>query len=294
MSEAHGKELNVLKSYRLNGFKEKAGATHVDMSANIRRAAFTLAEVLITLGIIGVVAAMTIPTLIADYQEKVYISRVKKVYSLLSQAYKFAELEYGNPTTWNLEKWEQKEDATSDNMYTDIASAGSADFLGQRFAEFLKVNKMCLAADKDCMEEIDYKLLRGVSDKEHFRGGRFNTMILSDGTIIYNYIANVNCGNPNDYGVRTCASFYADVNGTQGPNRRGVDFFEFRLTDRGIIPNGLHGFVPDIGSFDETCSDKDTMTGHGCAAWIIQFNNMDYLHCSGLSWDGAHSCKDAE
>ena len=37
---------------------------------NIRRAAFTLAEVLITLGIIGVVAAMTIPTLITSYKEK--------------------------------------------------------------------------------------------------------------------------------------------------------------------------------------------------------------------------------
>ena len=56
VSEAHGKELNVLTSYRLNDFKKKI--------------AFTLAEVLITLAIIGVVAAMTIPTLIADYQKK--------------------------------------------------------------------------------------------------------------------------------------------------------------------------------------------------------------------------------
>ena len=47
VSKAHSKELNVLMSYRLNDFKKKAGATHVDMSANIRRAAFTLAEVLI-------------------------------------------------------------------------------------------------------------------------------------------------------------------------------------------------------------------------------------------------------
>ncbi len=52
VSGAHSKELNVLTSYRLNGFKKKAGATHVDMSGNIRCAAFTLAEVLITLAII--------------------------------------------------------------------------------------------------------------------------------------------------------------------------------------------------------------------------------------------------
>ena len=38
VSKAHSKELNVLTSYRLNDFKKKAGATHVDMSDNIRRA----------------------------------------------------------------------------------------------------------------------------------------------------------------------------------------------------------------------------------------------------------------
>lgn len=45
-------------------------ATHVGNSDNKRKVAFTLAEVLITLGIIGVVAALTIPTLINNYQEK--------------------------------------------------------------------------------------------------------------------------------------------------------------------------------------------------------------------------------
>ena len=49
--------------------------------------AFTLAEVLITLGIIGVVAAMTMPVLIQNHQEKVTVTRLKKAYSILSQAY---------------------------------------------------------------------------------------------------------------------------------------------------------------------------------------------------------------
>ena len=48
------------------GFTLAEGATHVDICNNTRRTAFTLAEVLITLAIIGVVAAMTIPTLIAN------------------------------------------------------------------------------------------------------------------------------------------------------------------------------------------------------------------------------------
>ena len=46
---------------------------------------FTLAEVLITLGIIGVVAAMTIPMLIINYQKRLTLTRLKKTYSQLNQ-----------------------------------------------------------------------------------------------------------------------------------------------------------------------------------------------------------------
>ena len=100
MSEAHRKELNVLTSYRLNDFKKKAGATHVDMSGNIRRVAFTLAEVLITLGIIGIVAAMTIPTLIQNYKKKVVETKLVKVMSMMNQAVKLSTVENGDITTW--------------------------------------------------------------------------------------------------------------------------------------------------------------------------------------------------
>ena len=48
--------------------------------------AFTLAEVLITLGIIGIVAAMTLPSLIANYQKKVTVNRLKQAYSMINQA----------------------------------------------------------------------------------------------------------------------------------------------------------------------------------------------------------------
>ena len=46
---------------------------------------FTLAEVLITLGVIGIVAALTMPSLIANYQKQVTISKLKKIYSILGQ-----------------------------------------------------------------------------------------------------------------------------------------------------------------------------------------------------------------
>ena len=63
------------------------GAAHVAYSHNIRRVAFTLAEVLITLGIIGVVAAMTIPSIVAKFQYKALESQFKKTVSIISQVY---------------------------------------------------------------------------------------------------------------------------------------------------------------------------------------------------------------
>ena len=53
-----------------------------------KKAAFTLAEVLVTLGIIGVVAAVTLPTLVANYQKTVWVNQLKKTYTTLNEGYK--------------------------------------------------------------------------------------------------------------------------------------------------------------------------------------------------------------
>jgi len=66
-----------------------------------KRAAFTLAEVLITLAIIGVVAAMTIPTLVANYQKKVVVTKLQKFYSTMSQSIKMSEAVNSDFATWN-------------------------------------------------------------------------------------------------------------------------------------------------------------------------------------------------
>ena len=47
-----------------------------------------MAEVLITLGIIGVVAAITLPTLVANYQKTVWVNQLKKTYTTLNEGYK--------------------------------------------------------------------------------------------------------------------------------------------------------------------------------------------------------------
>ena len=61
------------------------------------KSAFTLAEVLITLVIIGVIAALTVPTLIQNTQKQEYVTALKKAYSTLSQATQQIIAENGSP-----------------------------------------------------------------------------------------------------------------------------------------------------------------------------------------------------
>lgn len=59
---------------------------------------FTLAEVLITLGIIGVVAAMTTPALMTNYQKRSFVSKLQKAISTINQAYMLSYNDLGDVT----------------------------------------------------------------------------------------------------------------------------------------------------------------------------------------------------
>ena len=84
----------ILQNCRVGVFKKL-------VSSQAARLGFTLAEVLITLGIIGVVAALTIPTLMANYRKNVALNKLKKAYTEISQAFKMAELDYGPCEYWD-------------------------------------------------------------------------------------------------------------------------------------------------------------------------------------------------
>ena len=73
---------------------------HLNNSGGFMKKGFTLAEVLITLGIIGVVAAMTMPSLIQNYRKKEATTRIKKFYSMMSQAVLLSTNDNGEPTEW--------------------------------------------------------------------------------------------------------------------------------------------------------------------------------------------------
>lgn len=67
----------------------------------IMKKGFTLAEVLITLGIIGVVAAMTIPTLMTKYAKQRTETQLVKFYSMINQTLKMSVADNGDPDGWS-------------------------------------------------------------------------------------------------------------------------------------------------------------------------------------------------
>lgn len=66
-----------------------------------KKKSFTLAEVLITLGIIGVVAGMTIPTLYNNYLKNSTVTKLQKFYTITYQAIKLSEIDNGTTNTWD-------------------------------------------------------------------------------------------------------------------------------------------------------------------------------------------------
>ena len=96
--------------------------------------AFTLAEVLITLAIIGIVAAMTLPALIEKHQKRVVLTRLKKFYTGINQAVRMAEAEYGDCEYWDYPTNDDYESAKVffDKYwapYLNVIEAGSKDIL---------------------------------------------------------------------------------------------------------------------------------------------------------------------
>lgn len=68
----------------------------------MKKKAFTLAEVLITLGIIGIVAAITIPSLITKYHQRETVTKLKDTYSIITNAVRLSEAENGDLSGWDL------------------------------------------------------------------------------------------------------------------------------------------------------------------------------------------------
>ena len=225
-----------------------------------RYSAFTLSEVLIALVIIGVIAAMTVPIMIAHYQKEETVSKVKKVYSTLNQTTYKAIADYGPVTDWEMQNGQTRD---------------TAKFFADRYLiPYLNILKICENnTDKEC--KFDKDCLNGevcrFSDTNDSKSYRF---YLADGTYI-NVSAAVNL---NSTGHRKRAAIFFDINGNKGPNKVGRDIFALEYfietlkypDDNGnIVPAYVNKSRSDLlSNKSDMCNKKQN--GYACLAVIYK------------------------
>ncbi len=235
------KRINLTNSPSRRGhraaFTLAEGATHVVHNDNSGRVAFTLAEVLITLGIIGVVAAMTLPTLIQQHQKQVYVTGLKKgVNTVQNMVQKITADEEASDmySTSLFDGMCSNDEGSCEDAY------GNASGLANLIPKYIKTVKSC--TDSEC----DIKYSQG-----YFREGRFNyakndsdkytisNQIMSqtrggvkgyysnDGMIYYFGFGGQLAEN-SDTGIKKVGlSACIDTNGEKSPNIEGRDLFCF-------------------------------------------------------------------
>ena len=208
-----------------------------------KNSAFTLAEVLITLGVIGIVAAMTLPTLVAKYQDRVLLNQAKRSYSIISNAMMKAKADYN---------FDSYGDLFNKNNYTN--------------AEIIEILAKELKPIKTCPKGGKCWTWKTLAAKKYYSNGKtayftlsgYPSMVLADGSVIYIgvYDHDGNCysayngykqdgkGNPildedgnkiyytsHDY---RCGSIKIDVNGEKGPNQFGADTWDISVKKNAV------------------------------------------------------------
>ena len=207
------------------------------MRAVVKKSAFTLAEVLITLGIIGVVAAMTLPTLIQQHQKQVYVTQLKKGLSTVQNMVTKITADEGASDLYSTSLFDGMCVQGKENCELAYGDAyGDTSVLDNIVPKYIKTVKTCSNNECDIKygyasspnsnyKEIISSLTYGMFPAHRGLKGYYS----NDGAIFYfgyvGYIGYDENYQPrleqNSTGLVTCI----DVNGEKGPNLKDRDLF---------------------------------------------------------------------
>lgn len=209
-------------------FKNKSKASIMSQ----RYTAFTLAEVLITLAIIGVVAALTIPLLITNYQQSQTIESFKKIYSTLDNAVKLSESHNGFVDSWSFPTQHSRDASDATELL---------NFFNTYLRPYLNIAKSC-DTSSGCWTRS--KMPNGSSSYCYY-GVYGNTIIyyvLNNGTNLF-ILSYGHTGFDASWAPLSSYSIgiIADINGYKGPNTLGKDVFSFVLTQKAAYVNEGNG-----------------------------------------------------
>ena len=235
---------------------KRSGATHVALCDSVGSyyrhwcGAFTLAEVLVTLGIIGVVSAMTVPTLMQNYQRQSYVTQLHKVYNEVQQA----SLRYMT-------------DKNAINLRE--AGLGTQAEMANFTHTYFKVVSDCGSYVKAPCFPTSYRSLSGTETAtNNANWSAASSVVLASGaSIVIDY--------PNVYTktVNGVTSHYGhmliDINGPKGPNIGGRDMFYAEFYDDGSID--VAGATPEckangVCDGDSLTAIRDTLYNSSCSS----------------------------
>ena len=219
------------------------------LSSNLK--GFTLAEVLVTLGIIGVVSAMTVPSLMQNYQRQSYVTQLHKVYNELSQA---------------LVRYQ------TDKNAVNLTEAGLSlqDNFNYFVSDYFKTVQKCDNSLTPCFDD-NYKTLNGGG--VNFSNG--TSYVLASGSAI-RFILSASGDKIGQFGV--------DINGKKGPNILGRDLFFIALYKDGTLDDFdvNDGTIPLTEErrnsiYTSDCQGSGNVSGWGCFGKILNDNwQMNY------------------
>lgn len=236
---------------------------------------FTLAELLIVIGVVGIVAEMTIPVILNNVQKQVYVTTLKKTYLNFNQVLTQLVADYG--------------------CYGDLKCTGlfkstsTASAIGSEIIKYYKVIKNCdTAANQGCMSSAVNANFDGSGSTTNYDSGSWGAngpyyrFITIDGVSVDIVFDNSvdNCGQNKSSGStgnleETCTWVRFDVNGpTTGPNYYGRDVYIF------WISNGNGPLLYPQGGRDDAnvgwwksgaggCGNNNN-GGYKCAARIME------------------------
>ncbi|MCI1273063.1 MAG: type II secretion system protein [Clostridiaceae bacterium] len=218
-----------------------------------RKLAFTLAEVLITLGIIGIVAALTLPMFLSNYQEKQFIPKIKKAYSMLAQGVTTSEVTNAAAEHWNYK-------LSAENFYNEYLK------------DYFIVNEKTTVGKAKTDGMIPYINMNGTTTDAVVANDNSIILHIADGCLVF-------ISDEQNDKFKTMA---IDINGNKKPNIVGKDLFllaiqnPYGLTPYGFANGGKNTFGSkyEMDSLLESKPDGCRNSGAYCLAYIM-YNNWE-------------------
>ena len=229
-----------------------------------KKAAFTLAEVLITLGIIGIVAAMTLPTVLSNVQDKVLESEAKKAANIVANGYKLMMAHDEIFNIKDMPMWQCVDSACDSKVHREVFNIANDS---ESVLENLKNIKYYNSKN----QEVPFSWERDP----------YYAFITTDG-FAYGVLEPENWDEVNSFDI------IADVNAKNNPNLVAKDLYKFRFSGEG-------GQLYDVTDELEQMSECSLSNLSGCKTEqecysIDGCQGCDANNYSNTYWDGS-SCQ---